>query len=624
MNYDALNRKTSVTDSLGRAINYTYDSNSNKVSMTDPTGVTTYIYNTLNRLTSLTDPAVKTYTFTYDTSGRRTGLTFPNGMPVSYTYDNVSRLLSIINGTVSTNSYVYDNIGNRTSMTNPSGTHNYGYDVIYRLLQATHPTPPTEQFTYDPAGNRLTDGSGNSYFYNTANRLLNYNGVTYQYDANGNTIAKVDSCGTTTYTWDSENRLTGISGFQPNCSALSASYKYDPFGRRIEKNVNGIVTKYLYDAEDILLEYDGSNQIASRYTHGPGIDEPLSMEKNSQEYYYHFDGLGSVTGITDSTGNVVQRYEYDSFGNIVSMLDPNFIQPYTYTAREYDPESGLYFYRARYYDAKVGRFISEDPIGFNGGSINVYSYTDNNPVNFIDPLGLASKGGGTEYFLGDCNADEMNQCQAKCAGKGVESCKVTYSYRSTVRNGDVRRAIYKVPGSMSCVCKDDDCPKNPPPTFPFFIPFPGGSGGGCFVSGTLVQTADGLKPIEEIQIGDMVLAWNENTSKNEFRRVVALVVAVRRDMVKIYVGPDDEPPLIASSNHKFYVKEKGWVKASELSAGDILLDKNNSPVKVRKAEQELQSDEIKVYNIEVEDLHNYYVGKTGILTHNRGLKDPAY
>lgn len=122
----------------------------------------------------------------------------------------------------------------------------------------------------------------------------------------------------------------------------------------------------------------------------------------------------------------------------------------------------------------------------------------------------------------------------------------------------------------------------------------------------------------------MVPAWNESTSKNEVRRVVALVVAVRRDMVKIYAGSDDESPLITSSNHKFYVKEKGWVKASEISVKDILLDKNNMTVKVRKVEQELQPDEIKVYNFEVEDLHNYYVGKMGILTHNRGLKDPAY
>ncbi len=293
-------------------------------------------------------------------------------------------------------------------MTNTAGTHNYAYDTIYRLTQATHPVPPTEQFTYDPVGNRQTDGLGNSYFYNNANRLLNYNGVTYQYDANGNATSRIDACGTTTYTWDSENRLTGISGFRPDCSALSASYKYDPFGRRIEKNVNGAITKYLYDEEDILLEYDGNNQIVARYTHGPRIDEPLSIA-DGQSYYYHTDARGSIIAITDSAGNVVQRYEYDSFGNIVSTLDPNFIQPYTYTAREYDPESGLYFYRARYYDAKVGRFISEGPILRQRilivpllrqrllkipSLLNSYIYSRYNPVNRSDLRRLYGKGFG--------------------------------------------------------------------------------------------------------------------------------------------------------------------------------------------------------------------------------------
>jgi RHS repeat-associated protein len=168
---------------------------------------------------------------------------------------------------------------------------------------------------------------------------------------------------------------------------MSASYKYDPFGRRIEKNINETITKYLYDKEDIIAEYDGNNQLLSHYIHGPGIDEPIAMVKNSQSYFYHLDGLGSVTGITDSNGSVIQRYDYDSFGNIVSMLDPNFKQPYTYTSREYDEETGLYYYRTRYYNAKIGRFITEDPIGLAGG-INQFAYVGNNPVNWIDPWGL--------------------------------------------------------------------------------------------------------------------------------------------------------------------------------------------------------------------------------------------
>jgi RHS repeat-associated protein len=420
--YDALNRKTSITDNLSRTINYTYDANSNRATMVDPTGTTTYVYDVMNRLTSMTDPAPRTYTFTYDNLGRRTSLNLPNGITTSYTYDNLSRLLSIINGSISSNSYSYDNVGNRASMTDPSGTHNYAYDVIYRLLQATHPAPPTEQFTYDEVGNRLTDGSGNSYFYNNANRLLNYNGVTFTYDTNGNMTSRVDSCGTTTYTWNSEDRLTGISGFKPDCSTLVASYKYDPFGRRIEKNINGVITKYLYDEEDIIAEYDGNNQLVAHYIHGPGIDEPLSMEKNSQKYYYHVDALGSVTAITDSVGTVVQRYNYDSFGNITYMQDPNFIQPYTYTSREYDPDSGLYYYRARYYDAKVGRFISEDPIGLKG-RINIYVYVGNNTVNRIDPSGkMAAVTGGVIAIGGGGAVLGFTYCMDNCMG-GIDTCQ---------------------------------------------------------------------------------------------------------------------------------------------------------------------------------------------------------
>jgi YD repeat-containing protein len=203
--HDALNRKTSVSDSLNRTLSYTYDANSNRLTMTDPVGTIQYAYNLLNLATAISN-SIGQVSYSYDNLGRRTSLSLPNQISTTYTYDSLSRLLSIINGSISTNSYAYDNVGNRTSMTEQSGTHNYAYDIIYRLLQATHPAPPTEQFTYDQVGNRLTDGSDNSYFYNNANRLLNYNGVTFTYDSNGNVTSKTDSCGTTTYTWDSEDR----------------------------------------------------------------------------------------------------------------------------------------------------------------------------------------------------------------------------------------------------------------------------------------------------------------------------------------------------------------------------------------------------------------------------------
>jgi len=237
--------------------------------------------------------------------------------------------------------------------------------------------------------NRLSDGTYSDHAYNADNQLTSYDSTTYTYDNNGNTISKTDVTGTTYYTYDPENRLTRIDF--PD--GTYATYQYDPFGRRIQKNVNGTITQYLYDGEDILAEYDATNTRIVRYTHGPGIDEPLIMERGGQSYYYHADGLGSITEITDATGNIVNSYVYNSFGKIVKETEA-VQNSYTYTARERDKESGLYFYRARYYDPAIGRFLQPDPIGFLGGDINLYNYVANNPVNYIDPEGKSLILGG--------------------------------------------------------------------------------------------------------------------------------------------------------------------------------------------------------------------------------------
>jgi RHS repeat-associated protein len=191
---------------------------------------------------------------------------------------------------------------------------------------------------------------------------------------------------TTTYGYDPEMRL-----IQASSPGMTASYKYDPFGRRIETNVNGAVTRYLCDRQDVIADLDVNNQVLESYTHGPGIDEPLSTQAGGQKAYYHADGLGSVTMMTDVSDNIVQSYAHDSFGNILRTGNPNFSQPYAYAGREYDQETGFYYYRARYYDPMAGRFISEDPIRLRGGDLNYYRYVRNNPVNFYDPLGLIMK-----------------------------------------------------------------------------------------------------------------------------------------------------------------------------------------------------------------------------------------
>ena len=247
------------------------------------------------------------------------------------------------------------------------------YDNIYRLTQAT-PTGGSyqdEAYTYDNVGNRLTK---------TNEETPNINE-------------------TTTYGYDDENRLTGVQITQNN-QTKQIIFAYDPFGRRIKKTVSpsggGVgeeITTYVYDNQNIILEYDNSNNIRTRYTHGPNIDEPLAIEIKGTTtftpYYYHADGLGSITALTDTNGSIVQRYEYDSFGNQTITTNGNITQPYTYTAREYDTETNMYFYRARYYDSKAGRFVTKDPIGFDGGDVNLYAYVKNNPILYIDPMGMA-------------------------------------------------------------------------------------------------------------------------------------------------------------------------------------------------------------------------------------------
>jgi RHS repeat-associated protein len=374
--YDNNNRITQITDSNGRTISYQYDAAGNRSTMTTPDSrQLTYAYNFNNLLTGITTTDVGNFTFAYDANNRRTTRTMPNGTVSVYSYDNASRLTGIqttLNSTtIDSLTYTLDNVGNRKAKTQNVNTYNYIYDNIYRLTQATPSTGTQENFTYDAVGNRQT--SGHEQFPQTN--------------------------ATTVYSYDDENRLTGVTITQGS-NVKQLAFAYDPFGRRISKtivqdtigkdctapNVCPRTFNYVYDGQNIILEYDQNGNVTAKYTHGPNIDEPLAVQKGGNTYYYHADGLGSITGLSNTGGTIVQTYSYDSFGNITA--SSSISQPFTFTAREYDSETGMYFYRARYYDPKVGRFVTKDPIGFGGGDVNLYNYVGANPVNWIDPFGL--------------------------------------------------------------------------------------------------------------------------------------------------------------------------------------------------------------------------------------------
>jgi RHS repeat-associated protein len=199
--------------------------------------------------------------------------------------------------------------------------------------------------------------------------------TTYTYDANGS----LTSDGTRTYEWDGANRLVKV---KEGMTEL-ASFVYDGQGRRAQKTAGGITRTYIYDGEDILEERLSSGPVY-RYVHGPGIDQPFArVSGGAVVAYYLADHLGSIVQETDSAGVVSLTREYDPYGNLIQGTSTG---GYAYTAREWDPEVNLYYYRARYYDPKVGRFLSEDPIGLRDGP-NKYAYVRSSPTGYVDPGG---------------------------------------------------------------------------------------------------------------------------------------------------------------------------------------------------------------------------------------------
>ncbi|MCB2130762.1 MAG: hypothetical protein KDE03_17280, partial [Rhodobacteraceae bacterium] len=200
------------------------------------------------------------------------------------------------------------------------------------------------------------------------------------------------------YAYDSQNRLVGYSS-----ATTTANYAYDALDRRIAKVVDGAETAYVYDLspedplahDDIVMEYEGGI-LTRRWMHSDAVDEPVGFEEytvssgvgSGTEHALYADRQGSVIWVTEpATGSVVAGYEYDGYGQITQTVG-SLSQPYGYTGREYDAESGLYHYRARAYDPAAGVFVQSDPIGFLSGSLALDSSMQNDPFNLKDPSGL--------------------------------------------------------------------------------------------------------------------------------------------------------------------------------------------------------------------------------------------
>jgi RHS repeat-associated protein len=379
--YDAVNRLTSVTFPGSRTVGYIYSNVGNRATMTYPGGSdqVSYGYDAANNLTAVTDWNSNQTQYAYNNAGMLTTVTLPSGTGIvgTYSYDNADRLTDIdwVKGgstTIASVTYGLDANGNRKQRVDDYGTSNYGFDALYRLTSVDYPSGTDDTFTYDAVGNRLTRNSTN-YTYDAADRLTAVGSTNYGYDDNGNLTSR----GSDSFSWDAENRLTSAT-----VNSATTTFAYNGDGLRDSLTFNSNTTTFTWDIAAGIAEVLDDEDF--RYVYGLGRISEIGPSTTTR--YYLTGALGSVLALVDSSGSVLNTYEYDVFGAVRSSTGST-ANPFTFTGEQTDTSTGLEYLRARYYDSATGRFLSLDPLG------DGYDYAYDNPVVYTDPSGLRPNAG---------------------------------------------------------------------------------------------------------------------------------------------------------------------------------------------------------------------------------------
>ena len=303
--------------------------------------------------------------------------------------------------------YAYDKAGNLIqSADQRSGVLNYVYDKIGRIQEARNSqTGRSETFAFDPAHNILSDkaAEGKGSNISSGNRLKEYNGIEYTYDALGNLIYRQLPDGENQYyQYDLENQLVRAEIKKPAGNTEIWEYAYDPFGRRLSKERQDKLawtstdpkrTHFVWDGSRLLQEYTYKGSYTYIYTDQDSY-EPLAQifdnAKDETQYlaYFHNDQIGIPREMTDIHGNLLWYGEYTAWGRLKKdgRIYKNAHQPFRLQNQYFDEETGLHYNLKRYYEPEVGRFVNQDPIGLLGGD-NFYQFGPNITV-WIDPLGL--------------------------------------------------------------------------------------------------------------------------------------------------------------------------------------------------------------------------------------------
>ena len=488
--------------------------------------------------------------------------------------------------------------GERKSVTELDRTVEYSYDSLYRLTSETiteGEKVTAYTYAYDNVSNRIlktVNGEETVYTYNALNQLVSENDIVYEYDLNGNTVRIISPSKSALYVYNAENRLVRAT-VQSGNNVSVEEYKYDYAGNRVAKSSEGEYTKYLLDINGeltyVLAEMNFDNTEKCYYTRA---DELISQERDGKKSYYVYDGHGSVRALADESGKVTDTYVYDAFGNLISGVGSTK-NDFLFCGEQFDPVTGLYYLRARYMNPSVGRFITMD--SYEGSiddpvSLHKYLYANANPVSNSDPSGYKNvmEFQVTTGIQGILRKIAMPNPKALLDMVGG-IFDVGRDVISTIKDGKEKNldtaeiAINVAAGLITSLVTNFSCliTSFQPPVGYILMGVAaivvgiiavynfsqGNTGMGiaqvinlvsiifsmfnptCFTGDTEVYTSDGLVCIEEISVGDEVLAYDYETGETELKEV--LNVWVKETYEILHVSTSDGETIVTTTNYLF-------------------------------------------------------------------------